>query len=93
MPEALLQRVRETIGTCFGLDPALIGEHTTQADVEAWDSVGHLNLMLLIEDEFGVTLEVTDIELFRLERAKSSQLARERLARFGARGGMEARAG
>ena len=37
--------------------------------------------------------EVTDIELFRLERAKSSQLARERLARFGARGALEARAG
>lgn len=37
--------------------------------------------------------EVTDIELFRLERAKSNQLARERLARFGARGNLEARTG
>lgn len=37
--------------------------------------------------------EVTDIELFRLERAKSNQLARERLARFAARGNLEARTG
>ncbi|MTD93618.1 lipopolysaccharide biosynthesis protein [Hyphomicrobium sp. xq] len=36
--------------------------------------------------------EVADIELFRLERSKSNQLARERLARVGGRGGIEARA-
>ena len=36
--------------------------------------------------------EVTDIELFRLERPKSNQLARERLARFTSKGGLEARA-
>jgi hypothetical protein len=36
--------------------------------------------------------EVTDIELFRLERSKSNQLARERLARLTSRGGLEARA-
>ena len=37
--------------------------------------------------------EVADIELFRLERAKSNQLARERLARFAGRSPLEARAG
>jgi succinoglycan biosynthesis transport protein ExoP len=37
--------------------------------------------------------EVADIELFRLERPKSSQLARERLARFTGRSSVEARAG
>ena len=37
--------------------------------------------------------EVADIALFRLERPKSNQLARERLARFAGRGGLEARAG
>ena len=33
--------------------------------------------------------EVADIELFRLERPKSNQLARERLARFAGRGPLE----
>jgi len=37
--------------------------------------------------------EVADIELFRLERQKSNQLARERLARFAGRSPLEARAG
>ena len=35
--------------------------------------------------------EVADIELFRLEHAVSSQLAKERLARFMSKGGDEAR--
>jgi MinD-like ATPase involved in chromosome partitioning or flagellar assembly len=37
--------------------------------------------------------EVTDIELFRLERAKSNQLARERLARLTGKGAVEAHFG
>jgi uncharacterized protein involved in exopolysaccharide biosynthesis len=37
--------------------------------------------------------EVADIALFRLERPKSNQLARERLARFAGKGPLEARAG
>jgi uncharacterized protein involved in exopolysaccharide biosynthesis len=37
--------------------------------------------------------EVADIELFRLERPKSNQLARDRLARLTSRGGAEARVG
>jgi succinoglycan biosynthesis transport protein ExoP len=36
--------------------------------------------------------EVADIELFRFERPKSAQLARERLARVTAKSGLEARA-
>lgn len=62
MPDDLLQRVRETIATCFGLAPEAVAADTAQADVEAWDSVGHLNLMLLVEDTFGVTLDVPDME-------------------------------
>ena len=37
--------------------------------------------------------EVADIELFRLERTKSDQLARERLARLTSKAGLEARVG
>ena len=37
--------------------------------------------------------EVADIELFRLERPKSNQMARDRLARLTSRGGLEARFG
>ncbi|MGH7063392.1 MAG: hypothetical protein ACREET_04880, partial [Stellaceae bacterium] len=46
-----------------------------------------------VMDAAGMFLgfEVTDIELFRLERSNSGQLAKERLARVAAKGGAEAR--
>ena len=58
-------------------------------------AVGRVSCFLrrrsLAPDQAGSFLgfEVADIELFRLERSKSNQLARERLARVG---GIEARA-
>ena len=62
MSDDLLQRVRDTLATCFGVSPDEITAETTQTDLAAWDSVGHLNLMLLIEDVFGVQLDVPDME-------------------------------
>ena len=32
-----------------------------QEDLEGWDSLQHLNLMLALEQEFGVTLDVDDL--------------------------------
>ncbi len=30
-------------------------------DIEEWDSVGHMNLMSLLEDEFEIELDIDDI--------------------------------
>lgn len=62
MSEDLRQRVRETVAACFGLAPEDVLPGTAQDDLAAWDSVGHLNLMLSVEDVFGVTLDVPDME-------------------------------
>jgi acyl carrier protein len=32
-----------------------------QEDLENWDSLQHLNLMLALEQEFGVTLDVDEL--------------------------------
>lgn len=62
MAEDLLERVRAAIATTFGVAPEHIGAATVQDDVEGWDSVGHLNLMLMLEDTFAVRLDVPDME-------------------------------
>ena len=39
-------------------DPALtVGEETTAAGVEGWDSLTHITLLAAVEDEFGITLD------------------------------------
>ena len=33
-------------------------------DIKEWDSVGHMNLMVVIEDEFGIEMDIDDITDF-----------------------------
>lgn len=55
------ETVRDLIAATLGLARGQITPQTRQADVAEWDSVGHLNLMLALEDTFGVHLEVEDM--------------------------------
>lgn len=39
-----------------------INENTTRKEVEEWDSLGHLNLIIEIEDYYNVKLSKQEIE-------------------------------
>ena len=49
-------RVRALMAPLLGTDPAGDGD-VVREDVEQWDSLRHIELIFLIEEEFGVTLE------------------------------------
>jgi acyl carrier protein len=53
-------RLRDTIATTLGVPADKIHEHTAQADVPSWDSLGHINLMVAIENTFDIVLEAED---------------------------------
>ena len=53
--------LREIMALTFEVDEATITAETAQATCPKWDSLGHLNLMLAVEDAFGVRLSVDDI--------------------------------
>jgi acyl carrier protein len=47
-------------------DPSLIvGERTTAEDVEGWDSVNHVLLVVEVERRFGVKFRTAEIETLR----------------------------
>lgn len=46
----------------LGLDPRTIDESTAMDGIEAWDSFNHLQLCLALEQEFGMTLSVDEME-------------------------------
>ena len=50
--------VREIVAATFGIAPAQITSLTAQDDVVEWDSVGHLNLMLALEQALDLRLDV-----------------------------------
>jgi acyl carrier protein len=55
------ETVRQLISAAFNVPAEQIREETVQADVATWDSLGHLNLMLMLEDQFAVSLDVDDM--------------------------------
>jgi acyl carrier protein len=53
-------QIQETIAATLNISPSLIKEDTKDTDVTAWDSLGHVNIMMSLEQTFDVFLEVED---------------------------------
>jgi acyl carrier protein len=62
MAEAeILQALAQTIVRFFGDDALVIDAHTVAADVPGWDSLANVELMVEIEDAFGVRFRTGEI--------------------------------
>jgi acyl carrier protein len=57
---ALFDQLRDAIAATLKVPPAKITESTRDEDLAAWDSLGHVNLMMALEQTFDVTLDVED---------------------------------
>jgi acyl carrier protein len=73
-PEQLVARV-------FGQSPFSISDFTERAEVEGWDSLGHVNLILEVEKAYSISittdeaLEITGISsLKRVLRSHGMQV-------------------
>jgi acyl carrier protein len=56
------EQVRSVASDIFGIPADRITAETSPETIENWDSMQHLNLVLAIEEKFGVQLEPEDIE-------------------------------
>lgn len=51
----------------FGLDASAVHPGLGPEDVEAWDSLGQLDLIVAVEKHFGLTFEIEEVfEIFTL---------------------------
>lgn len=55
------ERVRGVVAQVFSLDLAQVSTTASQDTLEKWDSFGHMNLCVAIEEEFKVRLDDTQI--------------------------------
>ncbi len=62
MTASTLDQVRNIASDVFGVPPGKITSESSPQTIENWDSMQHLNLVLAIEEKFGVQLEPEDIE-------------------------------
>lgn len=56
------EQVKKVMADILELDPGAIGESTSRDNTATWDSLGHVNLVLALEQEFDLTFDVSEIE-------------------------------
>ena len=55
------EKLKTVISNVFGLTSDKIDESTTMESIEQWDSLKHLELIIAIEEKFGIVLETEEI--------------------------------
>lgn len=50
------ERILKCVSMAFDLPPEEVTENTSREDVEQWDSIGSIRLVLCLEEEFGVSI-------------------------------------
>ena len=71
------QRLVETVSRTFGIERNKVILETSSDNTAAWDSVGHLNLILEVEETFGVHFSSEEIPtLTSVERLQEVLKAR-----------------
>ncbi len=57
----MLDIIRDIMADVLDIDADGVGPETTAEDVEEWDSLSHIRLMVAIERRFGITFENSEI--------------------------------
>jgi len=73
----IAERIRKVMGSVFGIDPGTVGDQATPGNIEQWDSLRHMNLVLALEDEFDVRFrddQVDQLISFPLIKISLSEL-------------------
>jgi acyl carrier protein len=65
----IVNRIKEVMASVLGTEISAINEDSSSDNLENWDSIRHLNLILSLEEEFDITIpdeEVGDLTTFKL---------------------------
>jgi acyl carrier protein len=63
MTEAeIYERLNSVFHAVFFDDAIQVNAETAAPDVEGWDSVAHVNLMVAVESEFGIEFTTQELE-------------------------------
>jgi acyl carrier protein len=53
-------RLHETMAAVLGVAAEALSDDTSPETVPDWDSMGHLNLVMALESEFGISLSAEE---------------------------------
>lgn len=50
------ERIKTTMSAVFNISAEEITENSSTDNMESWDSLKHLNLIIALEEEFGISI-------------------------------------
>jgi acyl carrier protein len=56
----VFEQLRDALAMTLKVSPKDITETTKDEDIAAWDSLGHVNVMMTLEQTFDIVLDVED---------------------------------
>lgn len=66
-------KVRRIMAELFEVDAEAIGEDPSRESVDRWDSLNHLQLVMALEHEFGVSFSMEEVaEITSLSRIRQA---------------------
>lgn len=57
---SIFDKLQDVIASTLKVPASKIRETTVNEDIAAWDSLGHVNLMMALEQTFDIFLDVED---------------------------------
>lgn len=79
------ERIRELFATLLQVSLEQIGDETTPASLERWDSMQHLIVVAGFEEEFGIDLDPEEaVEMYK-DFATFKKILRQRMEAGGRR--------
>ena len=59
--EEVFERLNKVFRDIFDDDSIVVTEETTSNDIEDWDSLEHINLVVAVEQEFGMKFNMNEV--------------------------------
>ena len=59
--EEVFERLNKVFRDIFDDESIVVTEETTSSDIEDWDSLEHINLVVAVEQEFGMKFNMNEV--------------------------------
>ncbi len=59
--DSIDERIKDVMSAVFGVDVDTINEDSSQDNIEGWESIRTLDLIVALEEEFGVTIPLEEV--------------------------------
>lgn len=60
---SIMSELQDVFRKSFGDDSIVVVPETTAKDIDDWDSLSHVGLVMAVEKQFGVRFSTTEISL------------------------------